>query len=169
MSLNPVANTSLHLNIPTPTASGKLSASSVSQREKLPPSVVPSKPVTKTGRVKCLKHMLVVTVPYLKHSSAFPSIYSIKSKLLSSALRLPRSDLPPPPSSPKSSPSSAEALPHTPQLQPRWRTQAASHTLWCVSTSRLHVSTAPPSIKCTFSPVPSLKFPTTPPSAPRRC
>lgn len=97
MSLNPVANTSLHLNIPqpqdclisfpTPTASGKLSASSVSQREKLPPFVVPSKPVTTTGRVKCLTHMLVVTVPYLKHSSAFPSIYSIKSKLLSSALR----------------------------------------------------------------------------------
>ena len=85
---------------PTPTVSGKLSASSVSRPENLPPFVVPSKRVTTTGRVKCLKHMLVVTVLYLKHSSPFPSIYSIKSKLLSSALQLPRSDLPPPPPSP---------------------------------------------------------------------
>lgn len=99
---------------PTPTVSGKLSASSVSRPENLPPFVVPSKRVTTTGRVKCLKHMLVVTVLYLKHSSPFPSIYSIKSKLLSSALRLPRSDLPPPPPSPKSRPSSTAALPHTP-------------------------------------------------------
>ena len=79
--------------------------------------MVPSKPVTTIGRLKCLKHTLVVTVPYLNYFNTFPAALSRLQQTVQTpqpSTLLPRADLPPPASSPEGIPSPAVALPAPP-------------------------------------------------------
>lgn len=115
-----------------------------------------------TGRVKCLKHTWL-TVPYLKHSSAFLHLqHKVQTPQLAHGFQDP--DLRPPPPTLRAGPPLLRPCPTPPAPASGESTGCLTHAVVCVHVTPSSLQ-PPPSMKCTFSTAPRWSSLLLPPSA----